>query len=121
VPHVPAGDIAAVRYACRSGRVCSPVLLVFQHEADLGPTLADRFCAPGRSASPSFVLAVRPRHFLQPNSFAEYAPSYAAVNKRSRSAYGGCSRVPSRSAFWSEVPGSFGSSGRSTTVRDRNW
>jgi hypothetical protein len=24
--------------------LCSPVLLVFQHKADPGPTLADRFC-----------------------------------------------------------------------------
>jgi hypothetical protein len=38
--------------------LCSPVLLVFQHRADLGPTFADRFCAPGRFTSLSFVLVV---------------------------------------------------------------
>jgi hypothetical protein len=38
--------------------LCSPVLLVFQHEAGLGLMLEGRFCAPGRSTSLSFVLAV---------------------------------------------------------------
>jgi hypothetical protein len=56
--HVPAGDMPQCDTHAAAVALGSPVLLVFQHKADLGPTLADR-CAPGRSASPSFVLAVK--------------------------------------------------------------